>query len=441
TVLTVLNKMALSALAFVYSALFAHLLSPPDRVEFQLSGTIAQTGMTFVGGLSNYFAYAYPKFRDDRCAVVQTGNLVVGTACLLVWGITCLWWALQPVPWHLPRPWAWALLCMPVTFVFGYGSRLLQAADEMTWLNRANALQPALFTAFAAVLFIVRRHSSSTPLLTATYSGWVLTNAVAATLSMVWARRQLRLPRMLQWRGHRRHLCGALRYGGWSALAQVVSIANYRMDFWLVYALLPRSVDASVYGIAVVAAEVLLNISTAISSVVFAQMTGGERANAERLTEDSTRHTLISSAVAALGMYLTFPWLIVLAFGHAYTGAIGPFFLLLPGLIAKAASNLVIQYATNTLGHARASVWMNGLSAVLNALCCLLCIPAWGTLGAALASTLSYGLSFVVYAWWYQRQSGRPASALVRVRCADLVPYWHVVQQVCAAVLSRRSGR
>jgi O-antigen/teichoic acid export membrane protein len=170
-------------------------------------------------------------------------------------------------------------------------------------------------------------------------------------------------------------------------------------------------------------------------------MTGGSRDDAIALTEVSSRQTLISSAIVAVGMYIVFPWLIRLAYGHRYEGAVWPFFVLLPGLVCKAASNIVIQYATNSLGQPITSIWMNGVSALLNAALCVVLLPTWGVMGGAVASTASYVISFYLYGLWFAHVTGHPASALWRVTRADITAYRRLLAALWRPIRSRLSKR
>ncbi|MCL6547737.1 MAG: polysaccharide biosynthesis C-terminal domain-containing protein [Alicyclobacillus sp.] len=434
TFFTFLYKIALSALGFVNSVLAARYLSQVDRVDFQYAGTVANAGMTTVGGYTGYYSYALSKQPGEAEEIVRMGNLFIFTICLLVWlAAAAARWAGFPAartPW-LHIAW-WGLACMPFNFLIGYGTRILQGTNRIRWLNRANIAQAVLFLLMYLPLFFDRSvpHRQR---LSLTYAVWLASFGAAALFTMAAAYRTLGLRRPLWPSFSRRHWSGTFRYGGWLSLSNLVNIVNYRMDFWLVGVLAPHKA-ASVYGIAVTASEVLLGISGSVASVVYTRMTGGSRQDAIRLTELAARHTLISSAIVALGMYLVFPALIVLAFGHRYAGAIPPFFILLPGLVVKAASNIVIQYSTNQLGNPRTSIWINGVSAATNGLCCLLLIPSWGLTGAATASTISYAATYAVCVVWFSRAGGVSPTGLFWVRRADLAPYaaivlkgWHLL--------------
>lgn len=427
TLLTFLYKIALSLISFCVSVLAARWFGPTDagvanRAVFQLASTYAQTGMTFVGGFTSYHAYAVTKWPEERVRVVQTGNLLVYMMAALVWAVAATL-SVAHVPIH--PAWLWTLWVTPLLFIFGFGSKILNALDEISWVNRLNMVQPLLFLVFLGLCWL-HRPAAADQRLTIALGLWLVTCAVAAMWTMGVTYRHLPRPAR-HWRWWPRHGRETWVYGGGSALAQVASYVNYRMDFWLTAWML-GNVVASVYGIAVVASEVLLNLSGSLQQVVYARMTGGAHEDAASLTEVATRQTLLSSTLAAVAMAVVFPFLIRYAYGYRYAAAVFPFWILLPGLVFKAASNLVIQYATNTRGRPLTSVWMNGLCAFINAALCFGLLPWWGMLGGAVASTGSYMISFFLYTLWYARVSGRSGPALWRIQRDDIAAYGHLVR-------------
>jgi len=431
TFFTMMYKASLSFIGLISSLISARYLNPGDRNLLQLAGTYAQTGMYAVGGFTNYYSYIVAKRPEQREVAVQTGNVFVFGLSVLIWLIALIL-AWIGIPAFRPNsPWLWAFLVTPLMFIFGYGSRLLQATNEMSWLNRANTAQPVLFILIMLPFLFYGRLSEPLRLLIS-FGSWTATFAVAAFATLVIGYRVLRVPGATKWRFNRLEWRNSLGYGGWSAVGNVVNYVNYRMDYWWVSFFFTGRLSyiASVYGIAVTASEVLLNASGSLLQVVFTRMTGGTRLEAIRITEMSARQTILTSAITAVAMYLIFPWLIPFAFGAKYAPALWPFYFLLPGLIIKAASNIIIQFATNTLGQPKTAIWMNGVSAMINAGCCVLLIPMYGLVGGAIASTASYAISYVIYVVWFVRVTKSPWTQLWLIRKTDLVPYAKIVRRL-----------
>lgn len=460
---TFLYKGALSALTFVNSVLAARFLGKVDRVEFQNAGTIATMGQRFVGGFSSYYSYRIPRDPDEAKEITNMGNLAIFMLSLVIWIITLIL-AFAHIPHvHLPLAWLWALLCIPLNFIFSYGTRLLQGTNAMSWLNRANTMQPIVFFIIFVPLWLAGRGLPESLRLLFTYASWLMSFIVTAAATMVVA--YLFVSRLMAqraagaatdevlhggggkavkaswrqamgWRFSPKHWFGTLSYGGWFTVSNMADYINYRIDFWLVLAFVPLKV-ASDYGIAVTASEVLLNISSSVAQVVYTRMISSERKDAIQLTQTSTRQTLVSCGMVAVVMYIVFPWLIIFAYGAKYGGAVWPFCILLPGVIFRASGNVLMQYAQNTLGSPRTTVWMNLVSAGINGILCLALLPTLGLLGGAIASSGSYVLSYLVILYWFQRQAHRPAHEMWPVHKADYAPYGTLVRSVVQRALRR----
>ncbi|NIR45300.1 MAG: polysaccharide biosynthesis protein, partial [Gammaproteobacteria bacterium] len=93
-----------------------------------------------------------------------------------------------------------------------------------------------------------------------------------------------------------------------------------------------------------------------------------------------------------------------LLYGVEFLPAVGPFWLLLPGIISIAVGR-VLSSDLNGRGLPGAVARANGLALVLNLALNLWWIPIWGASGAAAATTVSYGLAVVFLARRYLRES------------------------------------
>lgn len=427
-VLSFLYKGFGSVLGFVNSAIAARFLSKVDRGDFQ-SSTILQTGgQTFTGGYLSYFGFAIPKRPEDNVRIVQMGNLLVFLLSLLVWLVAVALYFV-PIPHlHLSTIWFWALIGMPFTFMFGFGSRILNALNEIPALNRSNLGQALLFFIIYLPTAIICRHRPESFRLFVTYLIWVASWLVNVLTTMWNAYSKLHKAGVLKWKFHREEWTGIANYGSVSAIGQLISYVNYRTDFWMVQYYYP--LHFSEYGVAVTAAEVLNTISVSISSLVFARMTGGSREDAIAVTEVASRQTIITSAIAAVGMYIVLPSLLIIAFGHKYAGALLPFYILLPGLIFKATSNVIMQYATNALGDPKVAIRLNLASIILNFVCCAIFLPTTGMAGGAIASTVSYILGFCIAVVWFARKTGTSGRGLWVLQKADFAAYTDLMRAV-----------
>lgn len=413
-------------LTFVNGAITARYLPPADRGDYQTMVTYASSGQSFSGGMSNYFAWSIPKRKEDRTQIVQMGNFVMFLFSIIVW----LFVALLALFGNPSQVVLFALVGAPLTFLFGYSSRLLNALGEISWLNRANIAQAISFLVIYLIFIGLNHHLGTSVRLDWTFRIWLLTWLISVVTTLSVAYRKLGLGDTLKWKWSLTEWRGLRSFGSWSSLALLSGYVNYRIDFWMVRWLTHDKNLVAVYGIAVVAAEILNTLTQSISAVVFHQVTGAKSDDAGAITEIASKQTLISSSLLAVLLAALMPLLIDVYGRSNYALAMGPFYILLPGLILKATANVVGQYFNNSQGKPRTLLIVNTLVIAVNALICIFAIPMIGMYGAAISSTLAYLVELCLYVTWYHRVSGRNGRDLWRVSRPDWQPYFDILHSV-----------
>lgn len=423
-----------AALTFINSAVAARFLLPADRGDYQTMVTYASSGQAFSGGFSNYFSRSLPRRPEDRDQIVQMGNFVMFLFSICIWLISLgIVWLANPTPVV-----TFALIGTPLTFLFGYGSRLLNSLQEISWLNRVNIAQAVVFlVTYLAYIILQYHHAKNAVRLEWTFRLWLLSWVVTVVLTLFVLYRKLGSSETLKWRWSTFEWRGLRSFGTWSSLALLSGYINYRIDFWMLNIVTRDKILVSVYGIAVVAAEILNTLTQSISTMVFQRVTASNSNDAGAITESATRQTLITSFAMALVLSAMMPILMDIYGWHKYGGAIGPFYILLPGLIMKASANVISQYFNNSQGKPFTLLVVNCIVIAFNAVICLFAIPYIGIYGAAISASISYFFEMVLYVSWYHRVSGRQGRNLWRLQAGDFQPYLDVLLGVRRRVLRR----
>jgi len=95
-------------------------------------------------------------------------------------------------------------------------------------------------------------------------------------------------------------------------------------------------------------------------------------------------------------------FLISLAFGQAFAPSYAPFVVLLPGMIFLAIQRFcgpAVLRANNPMGM----VWIYLIGLLANVGLNLWWVPLWGLIGAAAATTISYGVTALLFVIWTAR--------------------------------------
>jgi O-antigen/teichoic acid export membrane protein len=154
--------------------------------------------------------------------------------------------------------------------------------------------------------------------------------------------------------------------------------------------------DAGLYAVAVQITDLMLVVPAALGFVMFRR---GSRSTPGHFADVMVvlRATALFGIGASLLALILAGWAIPLVFGAAYRGSVAPFRWLLPGTIAFSLQSVLSNYLA---GRGRPRIvmvaWLAGAVVVIGA--DLLVIPAYGIVGAAVVSSISYVLVTAIHA-------------------------------------------
>jgi O-antigen/teichoic acid export membrane protein len=220
---------------------------------------------------------------------------------------------------------------------------------------------------------------------------------VAATfLQMCWAYYNCRRTGLVP--GHvRTELIRPLAaYGTSQIAAQTPAALNLYLD-QLVLSLTVPPADLGRYAIAVSLTLLPVPLVTAIGVVAFPRLAAqrGTVQDARRLQRAAVTGSIGLAAALLLPLAAVAYWLVPFIFGAAYRGAVPLLWILAPGA-AFLACGQVVGDMLRGAGQISVVAWAEGLAAVCTVVLLLALLPLVGVYGAAIASTFSYGVAFVV---------------------------------------------
>lgn len=315
----------------------------------------------------------------SRTILIATGTIVLAVGVLLT-----------PILAH-GDPWVAggyriALIAAAAAFLAtGYISSL-QARDMHKW-NIVRVSQPLLSLTAITGLWSLR-------LLTLRSALIVL--AVTLSLQLAWAYRCCRASGLAPGRSEARLVQPLVTYG----LAQLAAVAPTTLNAQLGQLVLSQTVrpaDLGRYAIAVSLTLLPMPLVSAIGNVAFPRLAarGAVTAGARRLQALA----VVASAGIALGILLPVgvlaDWTIPVVLGAAYRDAVPLLWVLIPGAVFSACG----QVAGDLLrgGNRLAAVaWAQGPAAVILIGLLLVLLPVEGVMGAAVASTVSYGIALAM---------------------------------------------
>lgn len=239
--------------------------------------------------------------------------------------------------------------------------------------------------------------------------GMTLSTVLVGVGTTVWARRVLPPPAAPSQPGLLRR---AVSFGVKAYAANGLQLLNYRLDVFLLAAV-ASSVVVGQYSVAVAVTSVLWLLPAALAEVLYPRVAHLHARDDETAAEQlemvetkSVRHVALAASVTAVLVALALLFLVVPVFGSEFAPATNLGLILIPG---AAAIGIAGTLSSSIVGRGRPSYSLYSALIVtpVTVLLYLLLIPWLDSTGAALASTISYGLSFVVASFFYYLATGR----------------------------------
>jgi O-antigen/teichoic acid export membrane protein len=261
------------------------------------------------------------------------------------------------------------------------------------------------------------------PVLTVTVNGGLSAagRITVETALGVWVAAQLLSTGVLVWyvarrlqgfgQPERRLAARSLGFGVKAHTGRIMKTGNYRLDQWLLGAIAgPR--ELGLYSVAVAWSEALFYLPEALGMVMRPDLVRSSRDEALKRGAVAFRFAVIVTIPLVLALLVAAPLLCVTVFGDEFRDSIGNLRVLAPG----AFGILALKLLANALTAQRKPMLGNLALAVAFATTIgldILLIPAYGGLGAAIASSAAYTAGGIAVAVIFIRTLDGRASDLV----------------------------
>ncbi|MNF38183.1 MULTISPECIES: oligosaccharide flippase family protein [unclassified Pseudomonas] len=403
------------ALRLLRNVLLARILGPSERGLFALLSTLPDLiSAATSGGLNSAVGFQAAKQRPMGLLLSQVlvfGCLLATMLTLLVVALTREFGGELDITRQLGLL-AWLLLMAVPLSVLKSGLLTLHNASggvvAFNVLRLIESLTPLLL--FLALFWMWKSAALEAALIS-----WLAGICLVVAVGWYWLKRDH--PLRLQWdRAGQNEL---LRYSARSHPDLLFQQVILRSDYLLIGALL-GSTALGEYAMATAAGELLFIVPEAVTTPLMKRLLQQEQ-GIERLTPLALRLTATVMIAACVSMALVGEWLIVTLFGEAYQPAYPALLALLPGLLGLCYVSIL---RLDLLGKNRPGSisLVMGLCALFNLALNLLLIPAYGIVGAAVASSVAYLAVTVALLWLYCRLSGVPVWQTLIILPSDLVP-------------------
>ena len=376
------------AAAGLGSIIVARALGPEMRGEY--AAVTAWFGVVFiVGTMGQPGALCFYVAHDPGNA---RGYVATSRAMMLVTGIAALAGGILLAP-LLARGNAGLTVAYRIAFAasivafVGTSYTFSLQATNLRWWNTVRVSQPVLSVAFLVVLWRLR-------MLTLNAALTVL--ALTLLLQLGWAYYRCRSAGLVPGHAQARLIRPLARYGA----SQIAAVTPATLNASLDQLVLSQAVAPAVlgrYAIAVSCTLLPIPLVSAIGNVAFPWLASRERVEglALRMQWLGILGSACAAAAALVPLDLVAPWVIPRVFGPGYAAVVPLLWALTPAGVFLACNQVtadVLRGRKRPVVVARAE----GLAAVFTVILLVALLPVAGVYGAAIASTVAYGVALVM---------------------------------------------
>ena len=381
-------NLTVNAAASVGGIIIARAIGPTVRGEY--AAVTSWLGVALIVGelglpIALCFYVAHDRQRASAYVATSRAMMITTGTVALIAGM-----ALAPVLAHghpgLATAYRIAFACLLISCVGDSFTFALMGRDLQLW-NKVRLSQPLV--ALTAVVVAWRLH-----VLTLDTALLVLIGSLLIQLCLAyWGCRRAGLVPARYSIALVRPLAG---YG----IAQMVAIAPASVNAYLDQLVLSVTVppaDLGRYSIAVSMTLLPTPLVSAIGYVLLPKLAAGEVRSTR--THEVQRNAVLASIVLAVAvlapLVLAAPWLVPLVFGPAYRGVVPLLWILAPGGIFLSCGQVVanlLRGQKRQLAVAKAE----GIALIFTLVLLGALLPVFGVTGAAMASSIPYGVSLAL---------------------------------------------
>lgn len=215
------------------------------------------------------------------------------------------------------------------------------------------------------------------------------------------------------------YLRKSFHYGFKSYMSNLVTFLNYRINIYLL-AFFVGNGAVGLFFTALNLGEKLSVFTQSISSVLLPRIASMEtEEERNQLTSIVSRFTMVFMLVLSIVIFFIIDFLAPVL-GHEYKET--PFFLkiLLPGISLLAVEKLL---SNDLAARGKPEINMNVsiFNVIFSTILNIILIPIYGATGAAIATSISYSLSFIIKAVIFKKVTGEPFSKFLLFKREDVL--------------------
>lgn len=423
----------------IYSMVVSRTLGPEYKGVFELI-QLAPDTLSHAGTMGFDEANTYLTGKDkknvSRLISNSFGLMLRVSLIAIAIGVVYMKWGLKAEIYNYIPQWAGfiALLVIPIAILDMLLESILYGGNRIwvrNWHEIIRLLSALIFIGAFVVIFHMKAKGA--------ILGYILVNVSLFTFTIIVLLKNYRIT-------FRKFNIPLVKkgwnFGRFMFGANLASYLFYKIDLWLLSLLYVPAINLSeytqpgglvleqvgLYSLAVNIVTSIWHIPDAVKTALVPKITMKGESERRKLVPPSLRAVTVVVLIAMIVLALIARQVIDIMYNKPdaewdWTRAYFPLMLLLPGIFAISLAKVFIADFFSR-GKPYYIFWVSATSLILNLLLNLNFIPKWGMNGAAVASSISYTFSFLMFLYFYVKVSGERSRDIFIPKKDDFRTLW-----------------
>jgi len=349
--------------------------------------------------------------------ILPEGHIVSALFILLLWtsalsiiicGLVYFFAATQP---YDPLIIVLVLLTIPLLLSNIFAGGVFLGKEDIRRASFLNA-GPTLITLLLTIVFVW--------VLKMSVLGAFIAIALANLFMFVFSYRIIvsRYHYSITWKYHEHIIKSMVKLGLVNAIAIFVMQLNYRLDILMLKKLSVLE-EVGFYSLAMQIAEQLWHIPYAIENVVLSRSANSKDNEFVHKTVASMfRVSLLTGLVLSIVIFFAAPFIVPWVFGDEFIQSVPMIQVVLPGILILVGFRILNSRLTG-MGKPQIAIYTFVPALIINFVLNLFLIPAYGGIGAAWSTNVSYAVGSIFFIVIYARQVKMPLTKIFKFRKSD----------------------
>ena len=288
---------------------------------------------------------------------------------------------------------AYIFIIFVITFFNSLMIAFLKAKKRFDVINKVSILGASLNLLVFSVLFFLYKNNYIKNSIYLIFSLLVALSVVNIVIYVLAFRVEYKIKPSFDFK--KTELFAFLKFtipGYWGML---VNFLNYRLDIWIVQ-YFKGTYQLGLYVLAVNFSQLVMMLSKIVASVTIPYLSENDKKQRQEIFLVYSRINFLMIFVLVSVLFFVGEYLLVFLYGVDFIGSIGPFRILIVGMIFTGASQLFSSYLYSS-GRNDLCLYANLTGLFFTVILDLTLIPKYGIIGSAYATFFSYLSIFIVY--------------------------------------------